>query len=415
MENEIKTKINAAKEASRRLASAGTESKNEALLRIADALIKRQDEILSQNAFDVREATERMMTEQMTDRLRLDEKRLLSAAEGVRQVAALPDPIGEIIEEFERPNGLHIKKVRVPLGVIGMIYEARPNVTVDAAVLSLKAGSACVLRGSSSAISSNKALASVIRDAVSEAGLPKDSVCLIESASHDAVAEMISQRGGLDLVIPRGGAGLIRRVTEESRVPVLETGVGNCHIYVDRDADLKMARDIVINAKTQRPSVCNAAETLLVHREREDLLVSLCRALSDAGVTIHGTPEVCALVPDAVPAGERDFAEEYLSLDMAAALVSDVDGAVEHIKKYGTGHTEAIITNDTRAAEKFVREVDAAVVNVNASTRFTDGFEFGFGAEIGISTQKMHARGPLGLREITSYKYVVEGKGQIRQ
>lgn len=403
-----------AKAASAALAAISTEEKNRALALIADSIINEAADILYANGRDVETARESGTPEGLIDRLTLNESRLAAIAEGVRQVASLPDPVGEIIDEFDRPNGLHIRKVRTPLGVIGMIYEARPNVTVDAAVLSLKAGSASILRGSASALESNRALVAVIRRALRKTLIPESAVSLIESRSHDIVDELSSLRGFVDLIIPRGGAALIRRVVENSRVPVLETGVGNCHIYVDRAADGDMAEAIVINAKTQRPSVCNAAETLIVHRDRPDLLERLCGALSAAGVVIHGTPEVCARIPYAIPAEERDFEEEFLSLDMAVTLVSSEDEAIEHIRRCGTGHTEAIITNDRAAADKFVRSIDAASVNVNASTRFTDGFEFGFGAEIGISTQKMHARGPLGLREITSYKYIVEGNGQIR-
>jgi len=397
------------------LASATTEEKNKALLLIADALIKKCDVILEANRRDVDEAAAKGTSASLIDRLTLTEKRICDIADGVRQVAALPDPIGEEVERYDRPNGLVIKRVRVPLGVIGMIYEARPNVTVDAAVLALKAGSAVLLRGSGSALESNKTIVAVMREALCETAIPETAISLVDGKSHDVVDEMMSLRGYIDLMIPRGGAGLIRRVVEGCRVPVLETGVGNCHIYVDKTADGDMAKNILINAKTQRPAVCNAAETLLVHSEREDLLHSLCDALRDAGVTVHGCPEVCGKIPYAVPATEKDFAEEFLSFDMAVKVVDSIDDAIAHIRHYGTGHTEAIITADRDAADKFVREVDAAAVNVNASTRFTDGFQYGFGAEIGISTQKMHARGPLGLREITSYKFVVEGNGQIRE
>lgn len=415
MNEQLINQATEAKSAAVVLASATTEEKNRALLLIADALIKKCDVILDANRRDVDEAASKGTSASLIDRLTLTEKRIADIADGVRQVAALPDPIGEEVERYDRPNGLVIKRVRVPLGVIGMIYEARPNVTVDAAVLALKAGSAVLLRGSGSALESNKTIVAVMREALRETSIPETAVSLVDGKSHDVVDEMMALRGYIDLMIPRGGAGLIRRVVEGCRVPVLETGVGNCHIYVDKSADGEMAKNILINAKTQRPAVCNAAETLLVHRDREDLLVSLCDALRDAGVTVHGCPDVCEKISYAVPATEKDFEEEFLSFDMAVKVVDSIEEAISHIRHYGTGHTEAIITADRTAADKFVREVDAAAVNVNASTRFTDGFQYGFGAEIGISTQKMHARGPLGLREITSYKFVVEGNGQIRE
>lgn len=404
----------AAKRAAVSLAKTTTEEKNRALLLIADALIKNSEYILAENKKDTDAAREKGISTSMLDRLTLTEARIADIAEGVRQVADLPDPVGEEIENFTRPNGLTIRKVRVPLGVIGMIYEARPNVTVDAAVLALKAGSAVLLRGSGSALSSNTAIVEVMRGALRQTDIPETAIALVGGVSHDVVDEMMSLRGYIDLMIPRGGAGLIRRVVDGCRVPVLETGVGNCHIYVDSAADGDMAEKILINAKTQRPAVCNAAETLLIHRDRVDLVLKLCGALKDAGVTVHGCPEICNLVPDAVPAVESDFTDEFLSLDMAVKMVDSVDDAIEHIRRYGTGHTEAIITSDKDTAKRFTVEVDASSVNVNASTRFTDGFQFGFGAEIGISTQKMHARGPLGLREITSYKFIVEGDGHVR-
>lgn len=414
MNKELLNQAQMAKDAASRLASISTEEKNRALSLIADRLEAESEKILEANRRDVAAAIKAGVGDAMIDRLSLSKQRIEGIADGVRQVVALPDPVGEIVEEIHRPNGLNIKKVRVPLGVIGMIYEARPNVTVDAAALSLKAGSAVMLRGSGSALESNTAITEVMRDALAETDVPQNAVSLVAGRSHEIVEDMMNLRGYIDLMIPRGGAGLIKRVVEGCRVPVLETGVGNCHIYVDKSADAEMAEKIVINAKTQRPAVCNAAETLLVHRDRPELLVSLCSALANAGVVIHGCDETCDIVPYAVPVTEEELASEFLSLDMAVKVVGSVDEAIAHIRCYGTGHTEAIITSDRASADKFVREVDAAAVNVNASTRFTDGFEFGFGAEIGISTQKMHARGPLGLREITSYKYVVEGYGQIR-
>lgn len=414
MNTELIAQAKEAKEASVKLVSVTTEEKNRALELIARALIEKSAFILEANKLDVEAAWAKGTSAAMLDRLTLTEARIADIAEGVRQVAALPDPVGETIEEFVRPNGLRIRKVRVALGVIGMIYEARPNVTVDAAVLALKAGSAVLLRGSGSALSSNTAIVKVMREALSETEIPETAISLVGGVSHDVVDEMMSLRGYIDLMIPRGGASLIRRVVDGCKVPVLETGVGNCHIYVDADADADVAERILINAKTQRPAVCNAAETLLIHKDREDLITGLCAALSRAGVTVHGCPEVCRLVDYAVPAEEVDFTDEYLSLDMAVKVVDGIDDAIAHIRRYGTGHTEAIITANKAAAEKFTLEVDASSVNVNASTRFTDGFQFGFGAEIGISTQKMHARGPLGLREITSYKFIVEGDGHVR-
>lgn len=404
----------AAKRAAVSLAKTTTEEKNRALALIAEALINNSEYILAENKKDTDAAVEKGTSASMIDRLTLTKARIEDIAEGVRQVADLPDPVGEEIESFTRPNGLRIRKVRVPLGVIGMIYEARPNVTVDAAVLSLKAGSAVLLRGSGSALSSNTAIVEVMRGALRQTTIPETAIALVGGVSHDVVDEMMSLRGYIDLMIPRGGAGLIRRVVDGCRVPVLETGVGNCHIYVDSAADGDMAEKILINAKTQRPAVCNAAETLLIHKDREDLALRLCSALKDAGVTVHGCPEICKLVPDAVPAVESDYTDEFLSLDMTVKIVESADDAIEHIRRYGTGHTEAIITSDKDTAKRFTVEVDASSVNVNASTRFTDGFQFGFGAEIGISTQKMHARGPLGLREITSYKFIVEGDGHVR-
>ena len=414
MNTELITQAKLAKEASVSLAVATTDEKNRALGLIADALIEKSDVILAANKLDIDAATAKGTGSAMIDRLTLTEARIADIAEGVRQVANLPDPVGEIIESFERPNGLKIRKVRVPLGVIGMIYEARPNVTVDAAVLALKAGSAVLLRGSGSALNSNLAIVKVMREALKNTDIPEDAIALVGGVSHDVVDEMMSLRGYIDLMIPRGGAALIRRVVDGCRVPVLETGVGNCHIYVDKYADAQMAEKILINAKTQRPAVCNAAETLLVHADRRDTALALCESLKAAGVTVHGCPEICKIFPEAIPAEEIDYTDEYLSLHMAVKIVENEDEAIAHIRRYGTGHTEAIITDCPDAAEKFTRQVDASSVNVNASTRFTDGFQFGFGAEIGISTQKMHARGPLGLREITSFKFIVEGTGQIR-
>jgi glutamate-5-semialdehyde dehydrogenase len=336
-------------------------------------------------------------------------------ADGLRQMAALPDPVGEVVRGSTLPNGLELRQIRVPFGVVGIIYEARPNVTADAAGICLKSGNAVLLRGSSSAARSNAAIVAVLRDAVASAGLPADAVQLLDSASRDSVKELMRARGLVDVLIPRGGASLIRSVVEESTVPVIETGVGNCHVYVDAAADLDKALAIVLNAKTQRPSVCNAAESLLVHEAvAERFLPRVLPALREAGVTVHGDAAVAAHDPAVVPATEEDYATEYLSLDISAAVVDSLSAAVAHIQRYGSGHTEAIVTESTSAAREFVARVDAAAVMVNASTRFTDGGEFGFGAEIGISTQKLHARGPMGLPELTSTKYVVTGDGHVR-
>ncbi|HEX6870254.1 MAG TPA: glutamate-5-semialdehyde dehydrogenase, partial [Micromonosporaceae bacterium] len=351
--------------------------------------------------------------------LSLDPKRVEGMAAGLDQVAGLPDPVGEVVRGSVLPNGLQLRQLRVPLGVVGIIYEARPNVTADAAGLCLKAGNAVLLRGSSTARDSNAAIVTVLREAVAATGLPADAVQLIDATSRDSVKELMRARGLVDVLIPRGGAELIRSVVEESTVPVIETGVGNCHVYVDESADLPMALAILLNAKTQRPSVCNAAESLLVHQAVAGPFLALALpALREAGVTVHGDPAVVAAGSAAgvavVPATEQDYGMEYLSLDLSAAVVPSLDHAILHIRQYGSGHTEAIVTGSLAAARRFTAEIDAAAVAVNASTRFTDGGEFGFGAEIGISTQKLHARGPMGLPELTSTKYVVVGDGQIR-
>jgi glutamate-5-semialdehyde dehydrogenase len=351
----------------------------------------------------------------MIDRLRLTPERVAAMAEGLRDLARLPDPVGEVVRGSTLANGLELRQVRVPFGVVGMIYEGRPNVTVDAAGICLKSGNAALLRGSSSASGSNAALVEVLRDAVEGGGLPADCVQLVPADSRETVKQLMRARGLVDVLVPRGGAGLIRSVVEESTVPVIETGVGNCHVYVDEAADLDMAERIVVNAKVQRPSVCNAAESLLVHAAIADEFVPrVVKALAGEGVTVHGDEAVRRISADVVPADDDDFAAEYLSLDLSAAVVPHLDAAVAHIRRFGTGHTEAIVTRSQEAARRFTAAVDAAAVVVNASTRFTDGAEFGFGAEIGISTQKLHARGPMGLQEMTSTKYVVTGDGQTR-
>ena len=405
----------AVKAASAELGLLGTEKRNEALAAIADALLARKAEILSANEQDLADGRANGMSESLLDRLALTGARIEGMAEGVRQLIALPDPVGETVEEFTRPNGLHIRKVRVPLGVIGMIYEARPNVTVVTAAIALKTGNGILLRGSASALRSNLALAEVMRAALKEVGVPENALAVVEDTAHESVDAMLRMNDCVDVIIPRGGAGLIRRVVETATVPVLETGVGNCHIYLDESANYDMAEAIVVNAKTQRPSVCNAAETLLVHSVWATAhLAKLLAKLHTLGVVIHGDAQVRAVDKLALPAGEEDWANEYLAPELAVKVVDSLEEAMARIAQYGTKHTEAIITEDAENARIFLRGVDAAVVNHNASTRFTDGFEFGFGAEMGISTQKLHARGPLGLREMTSYKYIVSGNGQVR-
>ena len=405
----------AAKAASSAVAQLTTEQKNAALLAMADALEARCAEVLEANAVDMEREKANGMSPDMLDRLMLNEKRVQDMAVGLRQVAELPDPVGEVMREWTRPNGLKISKVRVPMGVIGIIYEARPNVTVDAASLAFKAGSAILLRGSGSAYESNAAEVRIMRAALESAGVTPDAVCLVEEKGHDVVDKMLTLRGYIDLIVPRGSARLINNAVEKATVPILQTGTGNCHVYVDESADYAMAEAIVINAKTQRTSVCNAAETLLVQEDwAEAHLKDLLKALTDKNVELHGDADAAKYTTGMIPATEADWADEYLRLAMAVKVVPDVKAAVEHINRYGTKHTECIVTADEKNAEYFLRNVDAAVVDWNASTRFTDGFEFGFGAELGISTQKLHARGPMGLEEITSYKYLVIGTGQVR-
>ena len=404
----------AAKAAAAAVAQLTTEEKNAALLAMADALEARCAEVLAANGADMARERANGMSEDMLDRLMLNEKRVADMALGLRQVAELPDPVGEVLREWERPNGLRIRKVRVPMGVIGIIYEARPNVTVDAASLAFKAGSAILLRGSGSAYESNAALVSVMRSALEGRGITPDAVCLVEERGHDVVDKLLTLREYVDLIVPRGSARLINNAVEKATVPILQTGTGNCHVYIDESADYAMAEAITVNAKTQRTSVCNCAETLIMQSDwAEKHGEALLKALTDRNVELHGD-EAAAKYAGMIPATERDWADEYLRLAMAVKIVPDVRAAVEHINRYGTKHTECIVTESAESAEYFLNNVDAAVVNWNASTRFTDGFEFGFGAELGISTQKLHARGPMGLEEITSYKYQVIGTGQVR-
>ena len=396
------------------LATATRAVKDAALLAMAQALLDSQETILAANGEDVTRAEAAGTPSNIVDRLRLDNNRLAAMAQGLRDVAGLPDPVGEVLRGSTLANGLELRQDRVPLGVVAMIYEARPNVTADAAGICLKSGNAVLLRGSSSARSSNAAIVTALRSALVSVGLPEDAVQLVPGDSHDSVKALMRARGLVDVLIPRGGAGLIRSVVEESTVPVIETGVGNCHVYVDASADLEQALAIVLNSKTHRTSVCNAAESLLVHRDvADEFLPIVIEALHAAGVTIHGDPHVTAY-DGVVPATDEDHAAEFLSLDISAAVVDDVEGAIDHIRRFSSGHTEAILARDQATIRRFVAAVDSAAVMVNASTRFTDGGEYGFGAEIGISTQKLHARGPMGLPEMTSSKYVVVGDGHVR-
>ena len=404
-----------AKEAARVLAGASEERKNRALENISDALLRHQDEILAANRADCDAARADGMSDAMLDRLTLTGARLARMAAAVRKVRDLPDPVGEVMEERVLENGLQLSKVRVPLGVVGIIYESRPNVTVDAAVLCLKSGNAAFLRGGSESIRSNIALERVMREALAQSGLPQNAVTLVHDTSRETASQMMQLRGLIDVLIPRGGAGLIAAVVRSASVPVIETGTGNCHVYVHEKADLRMAVDIIVNAKAQRVSVCNAAETLLVDEAvADDFLPMAQKALSASGVALRGCERTRAILEGAAPADDDDWAREYLDYILAVRVVQGLDEAISHIARYSTGHSECIVTQDAEAAARFLCEIDAAAVYHNASTRFTDGEEFGMGAEIGISTQKMHARGPMGLRELCSYKYIVRGSGQIR-
>ena len=414
MEQEIHAQAEAAKAASYRLAVLRTDERNAALSAMADALISHTDEILHENAADVEEASHAGTRASYLDRLRLDEERVAGMAEGLRLTAALPDPLGGEDYSVRRPNGLEIRRMRVPLGVVGMIYEARPNVTSDAIGLCLKSGNAVLLRGGSDALRSNRIIADVLSRAAYSAGIPTGAIQLLAMKERVAVDVMTHLTGLLDVIIPRGGAGLIRRIVESSTVPVIETGAGVCHIYVDRAADTAMALRIVENAKVSRPSVCNAAETLLVHESiAAEFLPQMATLLCADGVELRGCANTCRILPNIAAATEEDWSTEYGDLILSIRIVEDLDAAVAHINRYNTGHSETIVTNDIRAAHDFQQRVDASTVYVNASTRFTDGFEFGFGAEIGISTQKLHVRGPMGLDALTSTKYLVYGEGQI--
>ena len=408
-------KLTASREAARALATATTAQKNTALRAIADAVLRNQARVLQANELDLANGRDNGLSAGLQDRLRLDEKRLIALSQAVLEIVALPDPVGDVVRGSSLENGLQLTQIRVPFGVVGAIYEARPNVTIDIAALALKSGNAVVLRGGTAAENTNRVLVEVIQSALEEAGLPIESVQTIDEFGREGAKELMRARGFVDVLIPRGSADLINSVVAESTVPVIETGAGVVHIYLDESADLENSVAIVHNAKVQRPSVCNALETLLVNAASAPRLIPPVLAkLREAGVTVHGDSRTLELFPDALPATDEDWSTEYMSLDAAVRVVDDLDDALDHIRQYSTHHTESIITNDLARAERFLAEVDSAVVMVNASTRFTDGGEFGFGAEVGISTQKLHARGPMGLPELTSTKWVVRGSGQVR-
>lgn len=416
MENYMEILGKRAKDASRASAKLGTDEKNKGLFAVADELCKQSAYLLSENEKDVQEAESKGVKKSLIDRLRLTEQRIEDMAEGLRQIAGLEDPIGEVLEMKNRPNGLRIGKKRVPLGVIGIIYESRPNVTADAFGLCFKTGNAVILRGGSDAIHSNLAIVHTIKEALRKEKLPEDLILLAEDTSRETVQQMMKLHDYIDVLIPRGGAGLISTVVENSTVPVIETGTGNCHIFVDESADIEMAVDIIENAKTQRMGVCNACESLVVHEGiAKKAVPEIVKRLKLHQVEIRGDERARELMPEIVPATEEDWGAEYLDAIISLKIVDSIEDAIHHINQYNTGHSESIITNDYNHALKFQDEVDAAAVYVNASTRFTDGFEFGFGAEIGISTQKLHARGPMGLLALTTTKYVIFGNGQIRK
>ena len=404
-----------AKGASYDLGVATVGEKNDALMCMAEELLVSKDSIIEANKIDLKNAKEKGISDAMLDRLLLNEDRINAMADGLKDIVKLQDPVGEVIAMWERPNGLQIGQKRVPIGVIGIIYEARPNVTCDAAGLCLKTGNAVILRGGSDAINSNKAIVSALIKGIEKAGLPKYSVQLVEDTSRETATEMMKMNDYIDVLIPRGGAGLIQSVVKNATVPVIETGTGNCHIYIDENCDFNMAKNIVVNAKASRPSVCNAAEKLLVNEKiAEEFLPIVVKALRENGVVLRGDEKSQAIINDIEKANADDWGKEYLDYIMAVKIVKDVDEAISHINKYGTGHSEAIVTESYKNSQKFLQRVDAAAVYINASTRFTDGGEFGFGAEIGISTQKLHARGPMGLKELTTTKYIIYGNGQVR-
>lgn len=404
-----------AKDASKVLATASSETKNKALAAMAKALEDNSDKIIESNKADIENGSDAGLSDAMLDRLMLDKERICKIASAIREIIALDDPVGKTLSGTTRPNGLMISKVSVPLGVIAVIYEARPNVTADAAALCLKSGNTVILRGGKEAINSNKAMADVMREAVESAGLPADCIQLIEKTDRETAADLMKLNAYVDVLIPRGGKGLIQSVVNNSTVPVIRTGEGNCHVYVDKDADIDMAAEIVFNAKASRVSVCNACETLLVHKDiAEFALIAIKEKLDSKNVVIIGDEAVQEILPDVIPATEDDWYTEYLDYKIAVRVVESIDEAISHIAKYSTDHSESIVTQNYAAAEKFINEVNSSAVYINASTRFTDGGEFGFGAEIGISNQKLHVRGPVGLPELTSYKYVIRGNGQVR-
>ncbi|MBS5938140.1 glutamate-5-semialdehyde dehydrogenase [Clostridium sp.] len=404
-----------AKEASYDLGIASTTEKNNALELMAQALLNNKEEIINENKKDLEVAVQKGTSKAMLDRLALNEERIEGMAKGLRDLIFLDDPVGEVIEMWKRPNGLQIGKQRVAMGVVGIIYEARPNVTCDAAGLCLKTGNAVILRGGSEAINSNKAIVNILTEAVKGAGLPENSIQLVEDTSRETATKMMKLNEYIDVLIPRGGAGLIQAVVKNATVPIIETGVGNCHIYVDENCDFEMAKNIIVNAKVSRPSVCNAAEKMLINENiADEFLPLIVNALRENDVEIIGDDKVQAIINDVTAATEEDWSKEYLDYIIGAKIVKNLDDAITHINKYGSGHSEAIVTESYKNSQKFLNKVNAAAVYVNASTRFTDGAEFGFGAEIGISTQKLHARGPMGLKELTTIKYIIYGNGQIR-
>ncbi len=406
--------VKEARAAAGRLATLSTAIKDQALLAMADGLLEKEEELLAANELDVRAM--KSGNKAMADRLRLTPERIAEMAAGIREVAALPDPVGETVASWRRPNGLQVRRTRVPIGVIGIIYESRPNVTADSAALCLKSGNACVLRGGSEAMHSNRAIAAILSEAAGKAGVPAGAITFVDRPERDAVIELLKQDQYVDLIIPRGGDSLMKTVTEESHIPVIKHDKGVCHVYVDADADVAMAERICLNAKVQRPSTCNAMETLLVHQNiARQLFAELIPKLLAAGVELRGCPKTCQAVPEAKPAAEDDYGREFLDLVLAVKVVKHIDEAMEHIARYGSHHTEAIVTRDYSRALRFQREVDASAVMVNASTRLNDGYQLGLGAEIGISTTRIHARGPMGLEELTCTKFTVLGTGQVRE